>query len=122
MCFFFFFFPFTSAAVTWTECFWIRVTGINSKKQKNKKNSAARTWDLQKTLLPETCYKKSATSYFIKSLNSVTISIKIQNANVLDSKIVWTGMMVINTKESMKILPIIKLEVSNNLPFKMVHR
>lgn len=28
-------------------------------------------------------------------------------------------MMVINTKESMKILPIIKLEVSNNLPFKI---
>lgn len=27
-------------------------------------------------------------------------------------------MMVINTKESMKILPIIKLEVSNDLPFK----
>lgn len=111
------FLPFTSAAVTWTECFWIRVTGINTKKE----NSAARTWDLQKTLLPETCYKKSATSYFIKSLNSVTTSIKIQNANVLDSKIVCTGMMVINTKEIMKILPIIKLEVSNHLPFKMVH-
>ena len=74
---------------------------------------------MQKTLLPETCYKKSATSYFIKFLNSVTISIKIQNANVLDSKIAWTGMMVINTKESMKILPVIKLEVSNDLPFKI---
>lgn len=87
-----FFFLFTSAAVTWTECFWIRVNW----NKYLKKNSAARTWDLQKTLLPETCYKKSATSYFIKSLNSVTISIKIQNANVLDCKIAWTGMMVIN--------------------------
>lgn len=77
---------------------------------------------LAKTLLPETRYKKSATSYFIKSLNSVTISIKIQNANVLDSKIVCTGMMVINTKESMEIFLVIKLEVSNHLPFKMVHR
>lgn len=31
-------------------------------------------------------------------------------------------MMVINTKESMEIFPVIKLEVSNHLPFKMVHR
>lgn len=87
-----------------------------------KKRQSSKNLRPAKTLLPETHYKKSATSYFIKSLNSVTISIKIQNANVLDSKIVCTGMMVINTKESMKILLVIKFEVSNHLPFKMVHR